>query len=265
MVATAAATPAQSLMKNTLHERAEERRTPIFLAFHRIVCYNTAMNSNEWNSITVGEDEKPQVNMEDLRELAADLDPDDFDEPVQEFLDELMKADNTDELKKAATLLLQDEIDFSPELAAMGVEPDVDLITLLIATGADVNAHNPYGLCPLHVAAKYGYTPIVETLLAAGAKVTVLSHNNKFPVDLAATDELKKLLALPDVFEPESSPLPPELQAMMREAVGEDEHTCTCGHDHGCDCDHDHECTCGDDCDCKHDHGDEGHCCCGHH
>ena len=64
------------------------------------------MNSNEWNSITVGKDEQPQVNMEDLRELAADLDPDDFDEPVQEFLDELMKAENTDDLKKAATLLM---------------------------------------------------------------------------------------------------------------------------------------------------------------
>lgn len=215
------------------------------------------MNSNEWNSITVGKDEQPQVNMEDLRELAADLDPDDFDEPVQEFLDELLKAENTDDLKKAATLLLQDEIDFSPELAAMGIEPDMDLITLLIATGADVNAHNPYGLSPLHVAAKYGYTPIAEMLLAAGAKVTGLSHDNKFPVDFAANDELKTLLALPDVFEPEaSSSLPPELQALMREAEGEEEHTCTCGHDHDCTCEH--------DCDCGHEHGKDGECHCGH-
>ncbi len=217
------------------------------------------MNSNEWNSVTVGDDEKPQVNMEDLRELAADLDPDDFDEPVQEFLDELMKADNTDDLKKAATLLLQDEIDFSPELAAMGIEPDLDLITLLIATGADVNAHNPYGLCPLHVAAKYGYTPIAEALLAAGAKVTVLCHNNKFPADYATDAELKKRLALPDVFEQEVSPLPPELQAMMREAMSENEpHHCGCHHGEECTCGHDHNCDCG------HDHGEDNHCCCGH-
>lgn len=228
-----------------------------YLAFFNNSAIIPPMSNNEWNSITVGDDEKPQVSMEDLRELAADLDPDDFDEPVQEFLDELMKADNTNDLKKAATLLLQDEIDFSPELADMGIEPDVDLITLLIATGADVNALNPYGQSPLHVAAKYGYTPIVEMLLAAGAKVTVLSHDNKFPADMAANDTLKKMLALPDVFEADSTPLPPELQALMREAEGEDEeHTCTCGHDH--------ECTCGDDCHCHHDHGEDGHCCCGH-
>lgn len=205
------------------------------LDFSGKIVYNRCMNSKDWNSVNVQEDEKPQVNMEDLRDLAADLDPDDFDEPVQNFLEELMQAQDTEDLQKAATLLLQDEVDFSPELAAMGVEPDVDLITLLIATGADVNALNAYGLSPLHVAAKYGYTPIVEMLLAAGAKVTVLSHANKFPVDLATDEELKKLLALPDVFEAEESPLPPELQAMMREAEGH----CDCGHDH-CDCHGEH-------------------------
>ncbi len=226
---------------------------PVFyLAFFTFCVIILRMNSNEWNSITVGDDEKPQVNMDDLRELAADLDPDDFDEPVQEFLDELMKADNTDDLKKAATLLLQDEVDFSPEMAAMGIEPDVDLITLLIATGADVNALNPYGQAPLHVAAKYGYTPIVEMLLAAGAKVTVLSHDNKFAIDFATTPELKALLALPDVFESDTTPLPPELQELMREAEGET-HTCTCGHDHVC--------TCGDH---GHHHGEDSTCTCGH-
>ena len=78
------------------------------------------MSDIEWNSVTVSDEEKPQVSMEDLRELAADLDPDDFDEPVQEFLDELMQAEDVSDLQKAATLLLQDEIDFSPELAEMG-------------------------------------------------------------------------------------------------------------------------------------------------
>ena len=131
----------------------------------------------------------------------------------------------------------------------MGVEPDLDLITLLIATGADVNAHNPYGLTPLHVAAKYGYAPIVDMLLAAGAKVTVLSHNGKFPLDLATDEELKKALALPDVFEAEESPLPPELRELMREA--ESPHECSCGHDHECTCGHEH----GEDgCDCGHCH-----------
>lgn len=227
----------------------EEKKLAFSLFFH----YNAGMTNKEWNSVTVEENEKPQVSMEDLRELAADLDPDDFDEDVQNFLEELMKAEDTEELKKAATLLLQDEIDFSPELADMGIEPDLDLITLLIACGADVNVHNPYGQSPLHLAARYGYTPIAEMLLAAGAKVTVLSHDGKFPVDFAQNDELKKALALPDLFEAEP-PLPPELEALMREAEGE--HTCSCGHDHECECGGEHECHCDGDheCSCGHKH-----------
>ena len=82
--------------------------------------------------------------------MAADLDPDDFDEPVQEFLEELMRRDDPAELRRAATLLLQDEIDLSPDLAAMGVEPDEGLIILLLAVGADVNARSSRGtLVPL--------------------------------------------------------------------------------------------------------------------
>lgn len=203
------------------------------------------MSNTEWNSVTIADDEKPQINLAELREMAADLDPDDFDEPVRNFLDELMHANHTDELRKAATLLLQDEVDFSPELAALGVEPDMDLIALLLAVGADVNALNPYGLSPLHVAAKYNYTPIAEMLLTAGANVTTLSHDHKYAVDLATAPELKKLLALPELFEPNNTPLPPELQAMMREAMGEDAPECHCHDEHECHCHDGHECHCG--------------------
>ena len=69
------------------------------------------MSDLQWNSITLGEDEKPRVQLEDLREMAADLDPDDFDEPVQEFLDALMNGEDAETLSRAATLLLQDEVD----------------------------------------------------------------------------------------------------------------------------------------------------------
>ena len=181
--------------------------------------------------------------MDDLRELAADLDPDDFDEPVQNFLDELMSCEDVADLRHAATLLLQDEVDFSPDLAAMGVEPDEGLIALLIATGADVNAHNPYGLSPLHVAARYNYTSIAEMLLAAGAKVTNLSQDGKFAVDFATDAELKERLALPSVFSEEAEgPIPPELAA----AFNDSPQTCSCGHNHehgagcGCSCGHSH-------------------------
>lgn len=201
------------------------------------------MSDSEWNSVSVSEEEKPRVSMDDLRELAADLDPDDFDEPVQNFLDELMSCEDVADLRHAATLLLQDEVDFSPDLAAMGVEPDEGLIALLIATGADVNAHNPYGLSPLHVAARYNYTSIAEMLLAAGAKVTNLSQDGKFAVDFATDAELKERLALPSVFSEEvEGPIPPELAA----AFDDSPQTCSCGHNHehgdgcGCSCGHSH-------------------------
>lgn len=192
------------------------------------------MSDIEWNSVTVSDEEKPQVNIEDLRELAADLDPDDFDEPVQEFLDELMSTGDLTDLRRAATLLLQDEIDFSPELAEMGIEPDTGLITLLIATGADVNALNPYGQAPLHLAAQYGYAHIVDMLLAAGAKVTVRNHAGKFAADLAQDAELKAKLAPPSIFE-DDLPLPPEIEDADYVPPHDHNH----GHDHG------HDCQCG--------------------
>ncbi len=199
------------------------------------------MSDIEWNSVTVSDEDKPKVSMEDLRELAAELDPDDYDEPVQNFLAELMQAADAEELKQAATMLLQDEVDFSPELAAMGVEPDEGLITLFIATGADVNALNPYGLSPLHVAAMHNYPQIVEMLLMAGAKVTLRSQAGKFAVDYAEDAELKSRLALPSVFE-DDIPLPPEIE----DAEYVPPHECSCGHDHG------HDGSCG--CSCGHEH-----------
>ena len=214
-----------------------EKRLAFYLRFR----YNARMSDIEWNSVTVSEEDKPKVSVEDLRELAAELDPDDYDEPVQNFLAELMQVEDAEELKQAATMLLQDEVDFSPELAAMGVEPDEGLITLFIATGADVNALNPYGLSPLHVAARYNYAQIVDMLLMAGAKVTLRSQEGKFAVDYAEDAELKARLALPSVFD-DDIPLPPEIE----DAEYVPPHECSCGHEHG----HDGSCSCS----CGHEH-----------
>ncbi|MBR3926384.1 MAG: ankyrin repeat domain-containing protein [Akkermansia sp.] len=192
------------------------------------------MNDNEWNSVTIGDEEKPTVSVAELRDLAADLDPDDYDEPVQEFLEELMQTDDLTDLRKASTLLLQDEVDFSPELADMGIEPDMGLITLLIATGADVNALNAYGQSPLHLAAQYGYVAIVDMLLAAGAKVTVRNHAGKFAADMTDDAELKAKLAPPSLFD-EDLPLPPEIEDADYVPPHE-EH----GHDCDCGCHHHH-------------------------
>lgn len=207
------------------------------------------MSDLQWNSVTIEEDEKPRVSVEELRDMAADLDPDDFDEPVQEFLAELMRCDDPAELRQAATLLLQDEIDLSPDLAAMGVEPDEGLIILLLAVGADVNARNAYGQPPLHLAAHYGYETIVDRLLAAGANLRTRNVHGRFAAEVAATPALAAKLEPP--YHPEDdTPLPPEIEDADLDPEGDNgqHHHCTCGHDHH----HGHDCDCGGECHCHH-------------
>lgn len=190
------------------------------------------MSDLAWNSVTVGEEGLPRVSMDDLHELAARLDPDDYDEPVQDFLKELMQSTSADGLKQAATLLLQDEVDFSPELAGLGVEPDMGLIELLIAAGADVNAANAYGLPPLHLAARYGYVPIIDMLLAAGAKPALRDREGRLAADWAEDASLAARLSPP--LTGEALPLPPEIEDA--DYVPDEGHECHCGHRHGDAC-----------------------------
>ncbi len=193
------------------------------------------MSDIGWNSVTISEDEQPRVSVEDLRELMAELDPEDFDEAVQLFLTELAQTEDYTELKQAATLLLQDEIDFAPEMADLGIEPDEDLVTLLIATGADVNARNAYGQPPLHVAAKYGYKRIAEMLLHAGARKNAHDTQGRLAVDYAANAEMQELVQ-PSMADGEI-PLPPEIEDA--DYVPNEDYECSCGHEHGeqgCDC-----------------------------
>lgn len=190
------------------------------------------MSDIGWNSVEIGEEERPRVTAEDLQEMLADLDPEDFDEPVQEFLNELEQGGEPEDLRRAATLLLQDEVDFSPELAAAGVEPDEQLIALLLAVGADANAANAYGQPPLHLAALYGYGRIVEMLLAAGANPRLHNARGETAAQLARSPELAARLT-----PPEPDMLPPEVEDADAEegcchCGGEDE-PCHCGHHHG--------------------------------
>lgn len=196
------------------------------------------MSDLQWNSITVEEEEKPRVEAEELREMAAELDPEDYDEPVQEFLEELLNGGDPAELRPAATMLLQDEVDLGPELAAMGVEPDEALIELLLALGADPNARNAYGMPPLHLAAQYGYDSIAEKLLAAGARLRTRDQMGRFAAELAATPELAARLEPP--YHPEDDvPLPPEIEDADYEPEEATGHSCSCG-EGGCSCGHHH-------------------------
>lgn len=188
------------------------------------------MSDSEWNSVTLDETEKPRVSIEELREMAETLDPDDYDEAVQVFLADLMMAKEPEELSQVATMLLQDEVGFSPEMAEFGVEPDTDLIALLISCGADVNATTPYGETPLHMAARFGYTPLAEMLLAAGAKRHLHNHAGQTPADVATEPTLAA--ALKPVND-EDAQLPPEvLDADYVPPTDEHGHDCHCGHCH---------------------------------
>lgn len=193
------------------------------------------MSDIQWNSVPVNEDEKPTVSREDLREMVRDLDPDEYDDDVSAFLDGLMGDTPDDELNKAATLLLQDEVDLPPTMAAHGVEPDMPLIELLLSCGADVNARNAYGQPPLHLAAHYGYEDIVDRLLAAGADLRTKNAQGRFAAQVAATPALAAKLEPPH-REEDDAPLPPEIEDADIEPEDDDGHhhcDCGCGHHHG--------------------------------
>ncbi|MCH5284881.1 MAG: ankyrin repeat domain-containing protein [Akkermansiaceae bacterium] len=205
------------------------------------------MSDIGWNSVEIRKEERPRVTAHELRQMMADLDPGDYDEPVQEFLHELEHGGSPEDLQRAATLLLQDEVDFAPELQAAGVEPDAQLIMLLLAVGADPNAANAYGEPPLHLAARYGYTEIVQMLLQAGANLRLPDSRGKLAADLACSPELAALLT-----PPQPDYLPPEIE----DADAEPGQGCSCGHHHepgqGCSCGHHHEP--GQGCSCGHHH-----------
>ncbi len=213
-----------------------------------ILGYNEVMSDSQWNSVTLEDEEKPRVTLEDLREMASDLDPDDYDEPVQEFLEALMQGEDEETLRRAATLLLQDEVDLAPDLASVGVEPDTALIALLLAAGADVNARNAYGQPPLHLAAFYGYETIVEQLLAAGANLRTRNLHGRFAAEVAATSSLAARLE-PPYHPDDDAPLPPEIE----DADYDPEEACA---HHDCGCTGHHDCSCGehDECHCEHHH-----------
>ena len=223
----------------------------VLLVFALVTGYDTHMSDIGWNSVEIGEEERPRVTPEDLQEMLADLDPEELDEPVQEFLSELERGGDAEDLRRAATLLLQDEVDFAPELQSAGIEPDEQLISLLLAVGADVNAGNAYGEPPLHLAARYGYSRIVDMLLAAGANLRVRNSRGELAADVAADAQLAARLAPPL---PEDA-LPPEIEDADLEP-SEESHCCCHEHGHSCSCGHHHHhhhCDCGGhgkDCEC---------------
>lgn len=73
----------------------------------------------------------------------------------------------------------------TPLHAAIAGVRSYALIEHLIDQGADVNAVAGGGVTPLHLAASRGDVPLIDLLLAHGAKAT-LTDQNQSPADLAA-------------------------------------------------------------------------------
>jgi ankyrin repeat protein len=71
-----------------------------------------------------------------------------------------------------------------------------DVVELLLANGADVKARNNNGLTPLHMAAQRGLKDIAELLLAKGAEVTASNNNGETPLHMAAQRGRKDMAEL---------------------------------------------------------------------
>ena len=74
-----------------------------------------------------------------------------------------------------------------------------EVVELLIAKGADVNAKDKYDMTPLHPAAGRGHKEVVELLIAGGADVNARDEDGDTPLDwadrrnqTATTDLLRK-------------------------------------------------------------------------
>jgi len=68
----------------------------------------------------------------------------------------------------------------------------VETLQQELANGAGVNARDKDGLTPLHFAAAYGTSEIIEVLIKAGADIRARDKNGKLPVDLAEGNDKVK-------------------------------------------------------------------------
>lgn len=60
-----------------------------------------------------------------------------------------------------------------------------ELVSYLLAKGADPNARKTDGVTPLHLAAERGQVQIAEVLVQHGAKVNATDRNGRTPLDMA--------------------------------------------------------------------------------
>ena len=68
------------------------------------------------------------------------------------------------------------------------------MIDLLIQEGAEVNVKDVRGLTPLHQASLNGHVEVITALLAAGADKTMKNKRGQTPHDVAKNQDCKNAL-----------------------------------------------------------------------
>ena len=69
-----------------------------------------------------------------------------------------------------------------------------EVCKMLLKSGADINALDCRNRTPLHWAAKHGLLEAVEFLLAHGARTDLKDNDGKLPIDVADSEEKKRIL-----------------------------------------------------------------------
>lgn len=82
------------------------------------------------------------------------------------------------------------------ELIDAIVKGDKELVSQLLASGADVKVTRNQGLSTLHFAVVGGHSEIAELLLAHGIDVNVADNNANTPLHIAGSQGMAKMVAL---------------------------------------------------------------------
>jgi hypothetical protein len=87
----------------------------------------------------------------------------------------------------------------------------LDIVKWCVANGSDVNMPGEVGYTCLHLASKHGHGEMVAYLLDVGARTDIIAGDQRTPVMLAKTPEVKDLF---DYFRMNSGPTPPTLRGV---------------------------------------------------